>query len=107
MKIQYKILLIFVLVILILTNGCIKKEIPPEKYCKKDTDCVVNDCCSCSDELINRNFINCTGDNSLCPALACNTLTNKGIAIPKCIKNECSLVIKKPVSYIFYKIREK
>lgn len=106
MKIQYKILVVLILVGVIWISGCTPKEIPPEKYCEKDEDCVINDCCRCSDELINKNFINCT-DYPVCPMMTCDTLTGRSIASPKCIKNECKLIIKKPLGYIFYKITKK
>lgn len=42
MKIDYKIFLIVVLIGVVLVSGCVKEEIPPEKYCENDDDCLTS-----------------------------------------------------------------
>lgn len=81
------ILCVFSLIFLIVLSGCVQKEIPPEKYCEKDEDCVPNKRCHPT-EVVNQNYqlppeneTGCTQD--------CRTILDCGRAKPVCRFNQC------------------
>lgn len=62
-KMKKRNFLIGLLVLIVLISGCISniKDIPPEKYCEKNSDCVPNKCCH-PNKVINKKFApNCEG----------------------------------------------
>lgn len=74
---------------LILIGGCIR-EIQPELYCEKDSDCVPAQCCHPT-SVINKEFTpDCTG---IFCTLECREDTlDCGYGSPACIKNKCIII---------------
>ena len=99
MKIQYKILLVIFCVSLFIVVGCAKKEIPPEKYCEKDEDCLTS--CGSPEghgECFNKDYVksfNLTGlinkpINSPIDGACCACPTSEGVVQCLCQNNICS-----------------
>lgn len=93
MKKNYKLIVLLFLGVIILLMGyqlINKKEILPEKYCKKDDDCVPSQCCHAT-KVINKKYASpCTG--AMC-TLSCETILDCGVSKPVCKNNQC--IIKK------------
>lgn len=84
---------LFILVLgVILVSGCIAEEIPEEKYCDEDSDCVPATCCH-ADSCVNKDFEqDC---NSIFCTMECVPDTmDCGQGYCACINNECKAVMR-------------
>ncbi len=106
MKINWKLLMLLALFGLFLISGCTKSvnnaNIPPEKYCVEDSDClrVKDGCCNCNmggkTTVINKEYRSQWEADLLeqCKGMDCLAVISDDwtcTATPKCIDNECAL----------------
>ncbi len=59
------IILILIIITIVIYQLYLVKEVPPEKYCEMDTDCVPNKCCHPT-ELINMKYAPVCDEDNFC-----------------------------------------
>lgn len=91
MKMKYALMLLLVMSLLLVSCAA-PSNVPANKLCEADSDCVPASCCHAQEAVNLDNAPNCKG--MLCTMECVPKTLDCGQGEVKCVKNECTVIIK-------------
>ena len=87
-----KVVIGVVLVFSLLVLSCAPEDIPPEKFCELDDECVPAQCCHPTDAVNKEHAPDCS--DTFCTEVCQPNTLDCGQGEIKCIDNQCTAVIQ-------------